>query len=373
MLASIIPISVYLLIISIMTAIIKNNKGKIDIIYKSDIKEKKVFKIIWWPLFFALIFGLYNKFIIGVQSTLTGDRLNYYIDFLGRKTNYLAFDFFLKTIRLVTDNYSFLLSITTFIACLIIFYAFSKSKYCQKETLVFFLLTGFVFESFTNLKQIIVAALAGLFLVLCIEKKGIRNNFICLLLIVLACFFHSTGFVLIPLYLILKLKLNNNLKTKLIILLVFTLFVFFRPMILITSQIIKPVSPTLSNKIIEYSSEDIITNEDNSLLVAFKGFPFYMLLLFGLVKRKKLSPKEYYNQYLILTVVGSILTLTSIFSYWYIRFRMIFYLPFALLYQILINNIPIKERLLAKALIIVPLALITFRSVVLVYINYGGF
>ena len=69
---------------------------------------------------FAL-FNWYNS----INGFMGEDRQNYYMDFFGRLTHYSGFDWYLQTLRTLTQgDYYLTLYITTFICCVAIFLSY---------------------------------------------------------------------------------------------------------------------------------------------------------------------------------------------------------------------------------------------------------
>lgn len=328
-----------------------------------------------WSFLFSVLFGLYNYFIIGFkeESYHGGDRGNYYAAFTWRKTNYFLFDKYYEILKRITDNFPLVLAITTFLSCFIAITALRKSKYYCKETILCFLLSYFVFTSLITQRQIFADAFAGLFFVLFIEYRKKVPQLLYIILIVCACGFHSTGYILIPLFFLLRIKIN---ETKLwgFVLALFVGIVFMKPVLDTISSLLINILPILSNKIIDYNG-DVVETVNSPIIIAAKGFPYYFLVIEGIIRRKEGKKiYDHYDSYLIISIIAGFITLASAISYWYQRFTLFFIIPICLFCPMVIHSTKDKkERLFVRLIIIGGMAIVTFRTVFLVYIKYGGY
>ena len=375
---AIIAIVSYILICVLFLYMVKYERG-IRFVYgrKTDDPaiERKHFVIYMWPLLTAFLFCFYNKFITGVQSRLTGDRMNYYIDFIyGRSTGFVLFDKFLQTVKSVTTDFSILLALVTLICCFFMLFALCLSKYCSIEAVLFLSASYFVFVTLTALKQSPVCALAALMFVLLIERKGIIYDIFAILIIIVSSCLHSTGFMLIPLYLLLKLNYKNKMRTTVMMIILVIAFVFFQPAAQFVSTRFANVIPIFGERVSGYLANEITVDAgDKSGFIILKGIPYYILAVIGLVDRKLHADNPHYDKYLILSVIGAISAMMSIYSYWYIRITYVFFLPFYILFSMIMSKRKGKDRIILIVLIIGSLAFFTFRSVILNYVNYGGY
>lgn len=345
---------------------IKNTK-----LYNSSYKRKMPIYLI---VAFSLAYTLFNVYITGNRTSFTGDRYNYYIDFWGRKST-IGLNCFFGLIHLFTDDFKIALYMTTFVSCFCTFFAFRLSKDASPKVFVFLILSNFIFNTFYALKQSLACAFASLFFVFAMQEKSKKKDLICILLAIIAYCFHPTGFVLFPIYIITNLNLENTKKTKLIIILLMLSLVFFRKLMMSTALIVQPVFPSLSLKINQYFNETTSANEDGSIIAAFKGFPYYLIFTVGLLKRKKLNFKiKNYDNYLIISAFSTLLYLCTVVSYWFSRFVGIFLFPLGIfICRILEYEEDRKKQIIITFLVFGSLAYFTFRSFVLLYINYGGY
>ena len=375
---AIIAIVSYVLICLLFLHMVKYERGIRFVYgrkYDDPTIERKHFVIYLWPILLAVLFCLYNKFITGVQSRLTGDRMNYYIDFIyGRSTGFVLFDNFLKFIKSFTTDFSILLALVTLICCFFMFFALCLSKYCSAEAVLFLASSYFVFVTLTALKQSPVCAIAAMVFVLTVERKGIFYDVLSILLIIVSCSLHSTGFMLIPLFLLLKLNYKNKMRTTILMIVLVIAFIFFQPAVQFISTRFANVIPIFGERVSGYLANEITVDAgEKSGFVILKGIPYYILVVIGLIDRKLHSGNPHYDKYLILSVIGAISAMLSIYSYWYIRISYLFYLPFYVLFSMVLSKRKGKDRIILIVLIIGSLAFFTFRSVILNYVNYGGY
>lgn len=346
-----------------------------DMNYNIKLKKQSISVSILWSLFFSFVFFLYSYYIIGFNesSYYYGDRANYYYDFLGRKTENFLFDKYYDIMRLFTDNFPFVVAFTTFLSCLIALIALRKSQYFNEDCIICFMISFFIWSSFTNQKQIFADAIAGLFFVLLCEYRKKVPLVIYILLIIAACGFHQAGYILIPLYFLIKKKFTDC-KLLIYVLLFLLVLIFLNPILSVVEYLIRGIVPRLSNKIMDYSTS-VYESESNRFLVALKGLPYYVVTIEGLVHRKNGRQKyEHYDSYLMISIFCSFTSLLSIVSYWYQRFPMLFIVPICLFVTMVIDSIyDTEKKLYTKMTIFGSFFLMTFRSVFLAYYNYGGY
>ncbi|MCR5060110.1 MAG: EpsG family protein [Saccharofermentans sp.] len=375
---SLIAIVVYVLICAVFVVSVRRDRG-LRLVYgrklEDPMAERKAVSIYIWPLIVSLLFALYNRYIIGIQDRLTGDRMNYYTDFTyGRVTGFAFFDAFLKFVKLFTRDYRMLLAFVTFLSCFILYIALRSSRHCTIESAMFISASYFVFSSFVNLKQSPVCALAAVMFVVLVEYKGFRYDLLSIAIIVVSCNFHITGFMLIPLYFLLRLKFKNRTRSTILMILLTLAFAFIQPMLVFVGNNLGSVFPMLGQRIAAYASDELVVDTgDKAGLVVLKGFPYYMLVIMGFIDRKLHKGDEEYDKYLILSLISALSALLSIYTYWYIRMPVLFVIPMGILFSKIMSKRKGKDKVILLLVIVGSLAFFTIRSVILNYQNYGGY
>ena len=363
-------IAIYLLICIVFIGFAHNSYRRSIRIGKPQ-KKLSFFVIIVTSFFFALL----NRF-----NTLPGmygsDRINYLQDFNGRLTAYSSFDWYLQSLKKVTGgSFDLTLYITTFICCCVLLCVYKYCKYTSPYTLMFILSTNFVFFTFTGLKQSIAAVFANVFfLIILSDKRNVITDIVCWIAILFACSFHVTGYILVPLYFILRLNYRNNKRSLRILILFLISILFMRQILLGLAYVSGSILPLLSNKITEYLAEDTQQTTEGTLAV-LKGVPYYALALYAFKRRNKYVnriPK--FDQLFILSVVVALLAFSTIISYWFSRFTVLFVFPAGVLFGQMIKESDNKvDKHNLEILVLIPMLFFTLRSVLLVYVNYGGY
>lgn len=326
--------------------------------------------------FISLLFVVLNMYCTKSTIHMGGDRYNYYQAFLGTKTESIGLEILFNLFRNFTKNINAVFYFTTFVTCFLTLLAYNILKDANKNTLLFVMLTDLIFFSFTALKQTYTCAIAFLIYAIYLDLNSKYKHFINVFLIFIACLFHTTGFLLIPIYVLFILYENKQLKVKKYLFLIILMIVFFEPLMLLIANGTKDFLPVLSNKIYSYFGKNSMHIDDGNSIISFvKGFPYYIIAFVGIVKSDYLFNKvKNYDKYLFLSIIGAVLYFCSIFSYWLYRFTVLFYFPLGILFSISLKNIKNdKNRLLYYVLVICSEFILLVRWLYLIYSNYGGF
>lgn len=321
----------------------------------------------------SLIFMLYNLIITNIQGGdgvfLNLDRSNYAFEFLGYRETSVGLMTFFKLMKIFTSNFYIVLYIITFICCLINFYCLLNDKNVNKYSLIFFLLTDFVFFTFFSLKQCFTCSFATLMFYIINNKKYTFENVICIICLYFAISFHSTGYILLPLIIVFCFFNKKSLNIYLIIIIFFISLLFFDEILIMLSTIFSNI--IISEKIKLY----FFTSEFNSRFIIFiKGLPYYVTFLVALINQKKYSLKiQNYNNLLIMCFIGSFSYFISFKSYWMYRFTALFYVPISIIFGIIFNEeCNKKKKVLYFILVLLSNFTILVRWLYLMFIQ-GGF
>lgn len=338
-------------------------------------KSKKLNYSLALAFAMALIYAFFNKFN-SFPELYGSDRLNYKMDYYGRLTSFSGFDLYLRFIHYLSNgNFEFLLYFTTFLSCFIVFFAYSYSKLYSLYALFFFLSTNYIIFSFTGLKQSLAMMFSNVvfLLVLSAEKKK-YYSIICWSLIFLACYCHVVGYLLIPIYLLLKIDYINGKKYILLAGLLVLSIIFMKQILLGIASVTQSIVPNLSNKMIEYLGEDSIHITDGRLS-ALKGFSYYVIVFFLLKNKSRYSALiPNFSSLFVLGLLAAFTSFSSIVSYWFSRATLMLIFPVSLLFgQMIVYSKSKVERQSLLFLVLLPMLAFTLRSIVLTYVNFGGY
>lgn len=335
-----------------------NKQGKFPVIYIAII---------------SLLCAFFNRYLSHGRAITGGDRVNYLQDFNGRLTGLLGFDTYLKITHYFTDDFFLVLYATTFICCTIMLISYWYSDDCKSPIILIIFCTSFVLNTFINLKQCFTCAFASIMFAALSKPKNIKRDLICVLSIVFACLFHTSGYLLIPVFLI--LRFYNNINFKIAIISIIVIAIFLQPVSLFIASHASALLPSLSNKLNEYFTEGSIHETDGSIIAFIKGAPYYIATILGLIHRKaNKDVDEKYDMYLLILCIGSVSYACSLASYWLIRLISILYFPVSIaIYKIISLEKEPKYRLLEYIIVVGGLAFFTIRSLALNILNYGGY
>ena len=376
----VISISFYILAIVITYGLVNRryryslSRGYIDDGSDSELKVQKI--TITLIILIGLLFVLYNVLVTKINPSTTSDRRNYTLNFYGYRASPSAgLTFIINIIRMFSSNVEVLFYVTTFISMVITLWAYKISKEATPNAVLFLLATQYVFFTFAGLKQSYANALAAICIVLALRNKGIKDTIFGIISIIAAIWFHHTGYFLIPLFVMLKIKKTRKTIIWFFVFMVF-IVLFLEPILVRTASLISPFATTFSGKIVEYfgetSSEGLQTE---GALTFIKGFPFYVITIVGCIKRKKLIDAiDNYDNYLFISGILSFIYLATVYNGWVYRLSYFLYLPVGIFYgQIMQYYHKHNNKLIIDAVVFGATFILTIRFVVLMYINYGGF
>ena len=326
-------------------------------------------------IFISFLFTILNVVSTRLSSVYGSDRSNYAYEFTGaRSVNSIGLEFIFKVVKSFHGNIETVFYLTTFICMFLTLVAYKKSLKADYKVFMLLLTSESVIYTFTALKQCYACAFACLFFIFAIEdrtKKGAILSFICA---GLAFIFHTSGAILFPIMIILRIKKLSAKKRMLLIALSITSIVFLQPILIVFNKVIGPIFPILSYKIELYMVQGN-DNEGVSAIAFIKYLPVYYIALLGIVKRKYYSILiENYNRYLIVAIIGAGLVAYSVVSYWFSRFTGIFYLPIFIFYNLINSKSKIKSNGLINNIIVYGAgSVVLIRKILLIFINYGAF
>ena len=147
--------------------------------------------------------------------------------------------------------------------------------------------------------------------------------------------------------------------------------------------IVARISSGYSMKILGYLGGKTEQISDTTTLAFIKGFPFYYVSIMGFFKRSGLRQTiKNYDQYLILSVIGSIIYLSCIHSYWLFRATTYFYYPIGIYFGLIVKNLnSVRVKIgsammtdLHSLIVYISEGIILIRYMLLVFlVRYNGF
>ncbi len=310
----------------------------------------------------TLLWLLFNWLITSLHPNMGADWTNYSADFDGyRETPSLGLSLLIKLVHLVHGDMYLLSRISTAILIISVLIAYKYSKIATPQCMLFFFLTQTTFLSIALLKQSSSNAFATIFFVFAIDYKNKASRIICILCIFLACLFHPTGFILIPLY-IFYIVPKSNKSYIFYLFSVFVLALFFEPIMVFCGKALSGVIPSLGNKISSYFNEN--TTNNNSISLSFiKSLGELIIVLVGIYKRKTL--RKYipnYDNYLVTAITGEFFYLISVYSLWLYRMIYLFYFALFVFFDLLLQNMKLKSNyMIIKTVVFLILGGILYR------------
>lgn len=324
----------------------------------------------------ALLFTIYNFIITKLSVSLSGDRYNYNLNYLGlRNSSSSGLTFLISILRYFSSNVETLYYVSTFVTVTVTLIAYKICDEASPKALLFLFTTQYVFFTFAGMKQCYTNAFASLCIILALRNKGIKDNLLCIALIALSIWFHPSGYLLIILFIMIKVRKTRAINIIFFITMTIAI-VFLEPLLLRSASLVAPIAPSAAIKVYEYFGESgKEALKTTGFMSALKGIPFYIITLVGWLKRRELLKEiNNYDNYLFLSGVISFIYISSVYNSWVIRLAYFLYLPVAIYFVKIMQSLKNKNNYIILNFLVFGInALITLRFVVLIYLNYGGF
>lgn len=279
-------------------------------------------------LFLCMFFGVYS--IICGKYPYASDRLNFafrfesdiYTEFVKNESYGL---YILESVlHFFTYEPKVLFFTVAFFYMFIILFAYKKCKLMQPYSLLFLLITTYPIYGLYMLKQALAMAFVTLAFSYYQEKK--IKSLICLIIAIL---FHEVAWIMIPLFIMMKLYSRNIISKKIIYLILIIIVLFFSQLNSYLVAVTIKILPSLGYQLKAYlNSSDSSIISGNNLMTIFKGIPFYSIFLYGLLNKNKfLDDRKRYDIYMFWTFILSITIILSKYMYWMYRFGLLLYFP----------------------------------------------
>ena len=326
-------------------------------------------------LVISMLFTFFNVYATRTSMATGGDRLNYIVNFNGmRASPSIMLTAIMQMIHYFNGTIESLYYFTTFVCVIITMLAYRWSKDATPQSFVLLCVTQYFLTTLTALKQCYASALAVLFFVLILEYRSRKTDILAIICIAIAILFHTTGVVLIPLVIIVKVptkRLNLVIYAIALILIAF----FFEPFMKFTGRLVMPLSSGLGNKILAYFSEGSELGSDGIAMSFIKGLPYYFITFYGIIKRETLKDRiANYDNYLLVVGTGAFLYFVSLYNVWLGRFVYLFGFVSFVFFGLLMKELNLRgNRIIYKSFVFSCLTVVTYRFLYLIYTLWGGF
>ena len=314
---------------------------------------------------FSLIYFCLNYYYTFNDSWgMPGDRINYKNGFEnGLETPSFGLYFIFQMVNHLGYGFEEVALTTTLITLPVVFVSYKYSKYATPRSLLFFLITQYVFNGFVNLKQTYANAFAVLAITVMTNEKTIIGECICLISIVLACLFHPTGYILLSIYILYKSNIRIR-KISVVFIYVLLFVVFLEPIMLFIANLTKNVIPFLGDKLLQYfGSED---SEEGRLLVMLKG-SVYFYILYNIIRYNRVLKHNIanYDFYVMLVFMGTSFYIVSFYNVWIPRSIEIISFPILVFWSKCIDYLPNKSRKVTFTFLLI--SFFTYRFLFIIF------
>ena len=316
-------------------------------------------------IFFSLILGYY-AIIVG-NPVLSSDREAYYVRYLydySLLDASIGLDFLFTYFRKISYDSNFLWFIFQFIYIALTLTFCRYSRLVSSRALLLLFLSQYPLFGFYALKQSICNAfsIGALLIYFSCDKQSLS--------VMLAICFHEAGFMLIPIFIALKLwetPIFRRLGTWFII---FVVILFPLVQGFIFSGILNQAG-FLASQIDRYvdGSENL-----SGFMTTLKGIHFYIITYVGFKYRNVVNFKiENYDKFLFLSLYCSATIMVSSVMYWYFRFSMLASLLVFIFAVRLKNELELKGYSIKWFYVVVwCLFLLSLKDLSQYYFVYGG-
>ena len=258
-------------------------------------------------------------------------------------------------IREMTSDWFWFFFSMTFIVSVIHLYTLSNMSFKYTSVLLLYMLSSYFFLGTYLLKQALALSFANLAILSYLRNQSWRY----FLFSCFSCAFHFSAIILFPVFFIFKHA--NSINSLFILVSLVILLIFLVPLLSFVLSMLPSIEQYLY-------TEDTLVNEEQNILVMFKGTPFYFITILALIKRKEL--RKIMNEsdvFVISSVFFSISWILTYHHYWIFRIGLYFMLPTLVLIPMLLNTIKEKNlRFISFIIIYIPMIAINFRSILLI-------
>lgn len=321
-------------------------------------------------VFLSCLIGIYS--IIASKYPYSSDRGNYVIRFVNywdspwtTGLNVLA-DF----LHIFTNEPKVLFFTVSFLCLFITLVAYNTFENAQPKALLFMSLSSYCIDSFFLLKQAPSVAFAAISIAALFNRKFKIST----IFLVIAISFHEAALILIPLYIVLLGAKKQWVRIFQYIFLIVSIL-FFSYVTKVASGFIAQLLPNVSDQLSGYLDESGSIIQSANILTIFKGFPYYFITFYAMLKRSSLKSKiRNYDRYLVICVFATAMIIMSFYMYWMSRFATYCYFPMFIFASLIMREINNRgERFLFLMLVGGSLFFFTFRYLYQMFFLYGGF
>lgn len=319
-------------------------------------------------LIISFAFGLYSIYITAPE--LTHDRQNYAFSFRIERKLTPAMNIIFDMIRKVTDNPKVIFFFISFLMLFLLLVACKVNRSFRPRAFLLMAVSNLLIFSYNGLKQ---APAIG-FIAIAVSLLLSKRYFLSVGCAIIAILFHESALIFFPILLLLL-----GAKKRWIRMVEYAGCLFFLIAFPKMTQIVVDILKVSGISVIEemggYLDATGGIAVDVNIWTAFKGIPYYLIAIFGIVCRKKMKKEiENYDKYLVMSVFTANVYMLSIYMYFMWRFAIYFYFFDFVFAAQLIDKCKYKK--LASSfyyLMLIILGFVSFRYYMQYFISYGGF
>ena len=327
-------------------------------------------KIGWLEIIFlSSLIGIYS--IISSKYPYSSDRGNYVIQFVNYRDspwtpglNILG-DF----LHLFTNEPKVLFFTVSFLCLFITLASYNIFEKARPQALLLMSISSYCIDSLFLLKQAPSIAFAAMSIAVLFKRRFALS----IIFLIIAISFHEAAFILIPLYVVLLGAKKRWIRIFQYIILILTVL-FFSEISNIVLGFVSHWLPNIFGQLSGYLDDGGNIKQSINILTIFKGFPYYFITFYAVLKRSYLKSKiKNYDRYLVLCVFASAMIIMSAYMYWMSRFATYCYFPMFIFVSLILQEDKGKDRQIFYLLVGGSLFFLTFRYLSQIFFLYGGF
>ena len=319
-------------------------------------------------LIISFAFGLYSIYITAPE--LTHDRMNYAFSFRIERKLTPAMNFIFDIIRKVTDNPKVIFFFISFLMLFLLLVACKVNTSFRPRAFLLMSVSNLLIFSYNGLKQAPAIGFIAIAVSLVLSKRYIFS----IGCAIIAILFHESALIFFPMFFLLLGAKKRWIRTVEYVGCLLFLVAFPK-----TTQILVDILKVSRISVIEEMGGylDVAGGiaVDVNILTAFKGIPYYLIAILGIVLRKKMKKEiDNYDKYLVMSVFTAVVYMLSIYMYFMWRLAIYFYFFDFVFAAQLVEKC--KNKKLVSSLfyvILIVLGFISVRYYLQYFINFGGF
>ncbi len=318
----------------------------------------------------SLLFGIYSVYVS--KFPYVKDRGNYAYRFVGDYPDYwtTGLRVIVDFLHIFTHDPKWLFFTVTFLSVLLFLIVYCWEDNATWKTLVLLVSSSSLVYSFYLLKQVLSIVFCALALTAFLKKRW----FLTIVFTFMAILFHESAIIIIP-FMVMLLFAKKRWMRMLFAITSVICICSFSNMTRIGIQLLGKIFPVIIAEISRYLDDTGGIAISSNIMTVFKGFPYYIITIYGFIKRPELKNRiKNYDELLMISMFGSFTILMSYYMYWMWRLGAFCYFHiFLFVDQLSTYSKKTREGQMFFVIVFFSLSFLTLRYLAMILFNAGGF